>query len=112
MPFERSKENDYEPLSASSGTANRRSDDSSLRPLRAGSDATSPSSQNHANLRYSPDQEAVNESVSVDTPSAEPGTKARAGERLTPKTAKKARRDEKDRELLTQDRWLVRNGHF
>ena len=109
MPFQRSKENDYEPLSASSGTAYRRSGDASLRPPGAGSEAISADSQDRVKFNYSPDQEPGTEPVPVREPVPK---KAKAEAPLTPKTAKKARRDEKDRELLTQDRWLVRNGHF
>lgn len=115
MPTERPKEKDYKPLSALSNKGGQRSNDrSSLKPSGLANEATSSTSQQQVNFSYNSSPSAA------ATPTPDPGPRETqpqsppSSDAPLPNTkaAKKAKREEKDRELLKQDRWLVRNGHF
>lgn len=123
MPIERSKEKDFKPLASPPNRDTEEIGDlASLRGAGAANDATTAQPQNLINLSYNYASEAdadalvpieetrvskdAESSISeVDPPSAQYAAY------VEPKKAKKAKQVEKDRQLLSQDRWFVRNGH-
>lgn len=107
MPIERSKEKDHKPLSSLSNTRDKHADDlPSLRPSVAAGAATASSGVVNLDLTYANDVE----------PAAQYSKTEKEAKEVEPqqdvKAARKARREEKDRQLLSRDRWLARNGHF
>lgn len=128
MPAERSKSNDYETLSSSpkSGESPSR-DHESVRPPAVRKNGSDASDYNLKNLDK-PDEKIPSDQA-LETkakPSAEfihsgkngsdraiaesPIAPAEPAEE--PKSNRKSKRKEKDRQLLNDDRWFGRNGHF
>ena len=127
MSIERSKDKDIKPLSAPSkalgeGTLGQ----PSMRGAGAGSEATAAEPQNLLNLSYSYGREIdlnSKKEKSADGDSSRPAACGNAASVIAVETAvhvyppvtktqKKVKKEEKDRQLLITDRWLVRNGHF
>jgi putative inorganic carbon (HCO3(-)) transporter len=123
MPIDASKENDHKPLTPRPKTGAEPSNGPrSLAPSATHTTAIPGEPKSLVNLSYSygngPDQvrdTAIAEPVTtaevtlIDTSESASAPKKRPSK---PKSERRARKDEKDRVLLTQDRWLVRNGHF
>ena len=127
MSIERSKRKDLKPLSPPSKTGTRPGSDlPTLRPSGVGSEATSAEPFNLVNLSYSygkePDEEIsviyATSTSDVGATTREPVTTPESlanGEdppSFGQESEKRAKKEAKDKELLTSDRWLVRNGHF
>jgi putative inorganic carbon (hco3(-)) transporter len=122
MPIESSKEKDREPLKAlhKAGGTTRDGQPSLKPPGSANNASTSGEPQNLVNLSYTygkepeprvppSDQDVpANDDVAGTAPKAAKQKTASSGKT---KTDKKVKKEEKDRELLGSDRWLVRNGH-
>ncbi|CAN5331005.1 hypothetical protein BH10ACI3_BH10ACI3_13310 [soil metagenome] len=116
MPIERSKDKDFKPLSAGpKPTAQPVGDLPTLRPPRAGSEATASEPQNLVNLNYSYPSEpepALPETGPVVEPVSEASVIAvELPQPQTQSEAKKQKQGVEDEKLLKKDRWLVRNGH-
>lgn len=121
MPIERSKEKDYKGLSTPSNEGGKPPDGlQSLRPSHAARDAAATESKNLLNLSFT---NANDVDTAARHSKTEKAAKADAVERppsdeesdhkpIDGGAAKKAKRDEKDRELLSHERWLARNGHL
>lgn len=119
MPIGTSKDKDYKPLSVRPVTgADPSRDQPSLRP--SGAEVTGAEPTNLVNLSYSfgekqPVAEAKTESgseVEEPRPIAADATVIPSGQASSPKAAKQIKREERDKRLLSSDRWLVRNGHL
>ena len=121
MPIERSKEKDYKGLSIPSKNGGKTQD--GLRPLRpsgAANDNAATESNNLVNLNftYANDVEPAaqhsktekeTEAVDAELAATVPETEYKPTDG---KAAKKAKRDERDHELLSREHWLARNGHM
>ena len=127
MPIERSKSKDLKPLSPPSKNRGRGGrDPSPLCPAGVGNEATTVELNNLVNLSYSYGKEPNAKISNVDAPpppvndarvyeSAARDASVIAVETAKPATqssAKKAKKESKDKALLGGDRWLVRNGHL
>ena len=121
MPIERSKEKDYKGLSIPSKNGGKTQN--GLRPLRpsgAANDNAATESNNLVNLNftYANDVEpaAQHSKTEKETEAVDAWLQATVPEtdyRPTDgKAAKKAKRNEQDRELLSREHWLARNGHM
>jgi O-antigen ligase len=116
MPIERSKEKDHKSLSAASKNGCKASEDlPSLKPC-ATKNAIAADPQNLVNLNYNFSSEieprgAALNVESVAAPDVEHAYSI-ADEQNGNASGKRSRQIEKDRRLLTKDRWLVRNGHL
>ena len=112
MSVEQSKEKDHKPLSK----YGRPTDDlPTLRPSGATKNAANSEPQKLVNLTYAyAEKTHPRETGSADFERSKSITSDLPDtlKQPTEKTVKKAKRDEKDRRLLSSDRWLVRNGHF
>ena len=94
MPIGRSKEKDYKPLSMLSKAGGKATDDR-------------PSLTANAECSGAVDNKPKAKIEVLPTPENDLTYEPKDG-----REAKKAKRDEKDRKLLSRDRWLVRNGHL
>lgn len=135
MPIDRSKDKDYKPLSSRSDRVTGAADLAQLRP-KSGERGTPRDSPELVGSKYSRDTNDVGTSKALDPhrqrpsnppPRSAAGSAAVADSAtsdapaipteetqelpLSQKDARKAKQDEKDQELLGEDRWLVRNGH-
>lgn len=114
MPIERSKEKDYKGLSIPSKNGDKASKGiESLRPANIAKTETAAGAADRLNVNFTNanDVETIaqyskteKEAASVDK---EPSLKPKDG-----KAAKKAKRNERDRRLLTSEHWLANNGHL
>jgi O-antigen ligase len=130
MSIERSKEKDHKPLSTPTKTGGKAAGDlPPLRPSGAGSNAQAAEPQNLVNLDYSCGADnAPSVTFSVEAEPANSNTlqfcsdigessvmTVEIPQPASPPTSENTRRAKKagkDFELLSRDRWLVRNGHF
>ena len=121
MSIERSKEKDYKPLSSGpkpGGPVSR--DLPMLRPPGsftneiAGSEAPDLINLHFQKTKIPRDDSPAKETVSADDPRRDDVAVAEAVTKPADsgKETKRAKAEEKDRELLSGDRWLVRNGHL
>ncbi len=117
MSIERSKEKDHKPLSMPPKAGGKPTNDlPSLRPSGAANDATTSEPKNLINLNYTyegktdprDEPSKTEEAQSADFERAEAVEYKQPDEKRT----KKIKTNEKDRQLLSNDRWLVRNGHL
>lgn len=127
MSIERSKEKDHEPLSVPRKTGGKPSNAlPSLRPAGTANDPANSQTNNLVNLtftyseEYGPREHLVEnaradlESVSVaEDEQIATTTLNENAKTWNPdiKEAKRVRRDQKNRRLLSKERWLIRNGH-
>ena len=125
MSIERSKEKDYKPLSSRPEQGGPEPGGlATLRPQASFTNDVPPDEpQSLVNLHIHRNGVPLEQSAEkhetsrVDSALQEAEAPAPAVERIIKpssgsKEAKKAKADEKDKTLLTSDRWLVRNGHF
>ncbi len=115
MSIERSKSKDIRSLSPSNADGNLSGDLPSLRPTGTReAHAAEPQKLSNYNyssgVRYEPFVEKSCESVPITNDDNQ--TLISAKRPASQKTKKKAKKEEKDKQLLIGDRWLVRNGHF
>ncbi len=114
MSIERSKSRDLDSLANASRSGSRASEDTStLRPSGAGKSVTSTEPQNLVNLNYTygtsvepgePASKRDRDPVPLAELEREPTVQGRS--------ERKRKQAAKDNELLKNDHWLVRNGHF
>ena len=127
MSIEKSKDKDFKPLSAPSKARGEPTlGQSSMRGAGAGSEATAAEPQNLINLSYnyggeiepysktdkSGDPDVSRPDASINGASVITVETSVHTDPFVAKTQKKTKKEKKDRQLLTTDRWLVRNGHF
>lgn len=122
MPIERSKENDYKSLTTAPDDGDKPSvDQPSLTPPGYANRAAEPQNLINVSYNYAPEPDLPEPVPTEDEPagadlsilSAGPASAdADTGTYADPKKARKEKKKTKDRELLGQDRWLVRNGHM
>jgi len=115
MPIERFKEKDHKPLTPSNAGGKKARDVPSLRSAGAANDATASGSKNLVNLNYSPAPETESDVAAPAAPIPSATVERADGVQQPPsgtRPDKEARQKEKDRKLLSNDRWLVRNGHL
>jgi len=112
MSIESSKSKDIKPVSNPSRPRDEmRGDRPTLRPSGAGNEATATEPQNLINFSYSYGRDAADDIENrVESAGTDPSVIALETPVET-RSGKKARRGEKDKELLSSDRWLARNGH-
>ena len=121
MPIESSKGKDHEPLKTLHNAGRKaRDNNASLKPSAGAKTAkTTGEPHNLVNLSYTygkkpdPVEGSTNADDDARTGSSVSMAKeAKTGSNAKPSSIRKAKKDEKDRELLGRDRWLVRNGHY
>lgn len=119
MSIERSKEKDYKPLSPNKGFGKTANDLPTLQRSGSPKGAVSTKSTNQLKLNFTnandvdptaqhskTESEAKADDVARVSVNSESADKPKNG-----KDAKKEKRDEKDRKLLSNEHWLARNGH-
>lgn len=112
MPIERSKEKDYKPLQSALGSTEPKSGDTpSLRPPRA--QDSEPESLVNLGLIDGEDKTPEVAQAAPQPASEQPAKREKKASNAAPgtKEAKREKKVEKDKRLLADDRWLVRNGH-
>lgn len=105
MSAESQKRKDHKPLRPFSQAGGMVNDD--LPPLRNSGGKVEVEPVSFINPNYQPPTVSENSVSKPAAPSTDPKPQPRPGTR----EAKQAKKEEKDRELLTRERWLVRNGH-
>jgi O-antigen ligase len=119
MPIEDRKARDQKPIFGRSDPSDRPPGDlPTLRPPGAGSEATKAEPQSLVNLsfNYAPvpaeDQQAILAGETGPVPAnSEQAANGEIPEPLSQEQAKKLKTELRDHEILSSDRWLVRNGH-